>query len=79
MPRPKPTAADMEEREERAKRVRSFMKRFLFSEIRLAETIGVSRRTVQMIKAGKVSPHPDTLRKLNAIMKRHRDNGDKSE
>lgn len=77
MPRPKPTDADIEEREERASRVKKFMKDFLFSEVRLAETIGVSRRTIQMIKAGKVTPHPDTQRKINTIMKRHENNRDR--
>lgn len=77
MPRPKPTEADLEERLQRAERLKKFMKKCLFSEIRLAETIGVSRRTIQMIKAGKVSPHPDTLRKLTTIMKRHNDNQDR--
>jgi transcriptional regulator with XRE-family HTH domain len=74
MARPKPTDAEMQERQERAKKLKKFMKDRLFSEQRLAEVAGISRRTIQMIKSGSVTPHPDTLRKLKTIMQRHEAN-----
>jgi len=74
MARPKPTAADIKEREELAVRLKKFMKDKMFSEQRLAEVADISRRTIQMIKAGGVTPHPDTLRKLNTIFRRHEAN-----
>lgn len=71
MARPKPTAADMERRKERAEQVKTFMKDYNFTEVRLAEVIGISRRSIQMIKAGAVTPTPDSIRKLNSLFARH--------
>lgn len=74
MARQKPSVTDLQEREERAERLRVFLKTNLFSEIKLAETTGISRRTLQMIKAAKITPHPDTLRKLTTIFHRYEAN-----
>jgi hypothetical protein len=62
MARPKPTKQDLKDRDTRAQDIKAFMRKFLFTEVRLAEVLGVSRRTIQMIKAGSVTPHPKTLR-----------------
>jgi transcriptional regulator with XRE-family HTH domain len=70
MARKKPTAQDIEERDERAQQMKDFMKNNLFSEIKLAEKTGISRRTIQMIKAGKITPHTGTIRKLNTLYNR---------
>jgi hypothetical protein len=71
MPRPKPTKEDFKEREQLAIEVRLFAKENLFTEIKLAEVLGISRRTLQMIKAGNVSPHPSTLRKWKALSEKY--------
>jgi DNA-binding XRE family transcriptional regulator len=62
MRKPKPIEEKVQARQERAKEWRDFMANNLFTEKRLAETIGISRRTVQMVRAGNVTPHDSTLR-----------------
>jgi ribosome-binding protein aMBF1 (putative translation factor) len=71
MSRPKPTEEDFEERKTRAREVKIFMHENCFTEVKLADTLGVSRRTVQMIRAGLVTPAPSTLRKLEALLKQY--------
>lgn len=72
MSRPKPTEDDFERREIRAKSVRQFMKQYNFTEKRLADVLGLSRRSVQMIKAAAVTPTPDSVRKLDALFVKFR-------
>ena len=67
MRKAKPIEEKQQAREERAKEWRDFMKNNLFTEKRLAETIGISRRTVQMVRAGNVTPHDNTLRIFGAL------------
>lgn len=74
MARPMPTARDIEERKTRAAKIKEFMSDNLFTEVRLAETLGVSRRTVQMMKAGKVTPTRSTLRKWEALLNKYKQN-----
>jgi hypothetical protein len=62
-----PSEEALKEREERAEVWKQFMADHLFTEKRLAETVGVSRRTVQMVKAALVSPHKDTLRLFDQL------------
>lgn len=71
MARKKPTEDDLKEREERALDFRKFMKSYLFTEIKLAEVLDISRRTVQMIKAARVTPQPSTLKKWIALKKKY--------
>ena len=67
MPRPKPTDDDLKEREERSTQIRLFLKNFKFTEVKLAEILGISRRSVQMMKAGRVSPHHDTIKAWESL------------
>ena len=62
MPRPKPTKEDLKERKSRAVEMRLFMKNNKLTEVRLQELTGISRRTIQMMRAGKVTPTYTTLR-----------------
>ena len=62
MPRPKPTKEDLKERKSRAIEMRLFMKNNKLTEVRLQELTGISRRTIQMMRAGKVTPTYTTLR-----------------
>jgi DNA-binding XRE family transcriptional regulator len=71
MPRLKPTEEDLKEREDRRLEWKKFRKDRLFTQSKLAEVLGLSRRTVQLIEAGKVSPFPETLRKFQALKARH--------
>jgi DNA-binding XRE family transcriptional regulator len=44
----------------------------LFTQKRLAEVLGISRRTVQMIEGERVErPHPDTLRAFLTLKIKH--------
>jgi len=74
MPRLKASSEEIEERKKRAVKWRDFMKDNLFTEKKLAETIGVSRRTVQMVRAGKVTPHKDTLHKFETLVAKYERN-----
>jgi len=67
MPRPKLTEEDLKDRDARQQEWRKFRKDHLFTQVKLAEVLGLSRRTVQLIEAGKVIPFPDTLRKFLAL------------
>jgi len=72
MPRPKPSKEDLQERKKLAAAVKQFAKDNLFTEIKLAEVLGLSRRTVQMIKAAKVTPHPSTLHSINGLFAKYK-------
>jgi len=72
MPRPKANKEELKERKIRAVQFRDFMKQYLFTEVRMAESLGVSRRSVQMIKAGKVTPHKDTLRLFQTLVAKYK-------
>ena len=53
-----------EERRKRAEVWRKFRKDYLITQTRLADLLGISRRTVQQIEAGTVTPHGETLRRF---------------
>lgn len=76
MPRLKPTSQDLEKREERARVWRQFRKDYLFTQKRLADIVGISRRTVQQIEAGTITPQSNTLRLFLVIKKKHETHGD---
>ncbi len=67
MPRPKPTKDDLKRKEKRRHEWREFRTSYMFTQKKLAETLGLSRRTVQQIEAGKVIPYPGTLRLFEAL------------
>lgn len=75
MPRQKPTGEEIQERELLAEEFRKFSKDNLFTEIKLAEILQVSRRTVQMIRGAKVTPHPGTLRKWKTLVQKYKNEG----
>ena len=67
MPRPKPTEDDLVERETRRKEWTRFRKDNLFTQVKLAEILEISRRTVQFIEAAELTPLMSTLRKFRAL------------
>lgn len=81
MPRPKPTEADKEQRKIRARQWVDFRFNNLFTQKKLAEALkaidiekpgqkrlGVSRRTVQQVEAGLITPHPHTLKLFEKLV-----------
>lgn len=75
MARQRRTSDESEERQKLAQTVKEFMKNNLFTEKKLADVVGISRRTVQMLKAGAVTPHPATLEKLESLFMRYKREG----
>lgn len=78
MPRPKPTPEDLKERKALAKELKDFRRDYKITQRALADlmrdpeddsTAGC-RRTIQMIEAGKISPHKGTLTRFRIIKNR---------
>jgi DNA-binding XRE family transcriptional regulator len=67
MPKPKVTEEEVGEREVRRVEWLQFRKTHLFTQVKLAEVLGLSRRTVQLVEKGKVTPIQSTLRKFKAL------------
>lgn len=74
MPRKKPDEDDIKARERLAEEMISFRKNNLFTQKKLAEVLDLSRRTIQMIETGSISPHPGTLRAWKALVAKYRAN-----
>jgi predicted XRE-type DNA-binding protein len=75
MARPLPTEEDLKERQKLSQEIKDFMKNNKFTEKRLGDICGISRRSVQMIKAGAVTPHPGTLHKIETLFSRYKHEG----
>lgn len=73
MPRPKPTEEDLEERQARKQEWLKFRKEYLFTQVKLAEILGISRRSVQNIEGCIRTPLPSTLRKFLALKAKYND------
>lgn len=75
MARPKTTEAGFQERKRLGEQVKAFMEENKFTELKMAETLGISRRSMQMLKAGRIKPHADTLRRWEAISSKYEKRG----
>lgn len=53
---------DLQDRTKRAEEWRSFRKNNLITQKKLSDILGISRRTIQQIEAGIITPHNSTLR-----------------
>lgn len=74
MPRRKPDDDDLKARELLATEMTSFRKNNLFTQKKLADILELSRRTIQMIETGTITPHPGTLRAWKALTAKYRTN-----
>lgn len=77
MPRPKPTAEDLKERKNRSREWKSFRREFKITQRALADLMADPgeegagcRRTIQMVEAGKISPHKATLTRFALVKNR---------
>lgn len=77
MPRPKPTAEDLKERKNRSREWKSFRREFKITQRALADLMADPgeegagcRRTIQMVEAGKISPHKATLVRFQIVRNR---------
>ena len=75
MSRLKTTPEQKEKRKKLAQKLKEFMVNNKFTEKRLGEICGLSRRSVQMVKAGRVTPQPESLRKLETLFLRYKQEG----
>jgi DNA-binding XRE family transcriptional regulator len=71
MPRPTPTNEDIQRRKKRAEDWKLFRKNNLLTQKRLAGITGISRRTIQQIENGHITPQPKTLRLFIAFKKKY--------
>jgi DNA-binding XRE family transcriptional regulator len=76
MPQPKPGNEDLKMRNKRAQDWKMFRRNNMFTQKRLAEIIGISRRTLQKIEGGHIIPHPTTLRKFASFKRKYDVNAD---
>jgi DNA-binding XRE family transcriptional regulator len=67
MPKPSTTSEELDERVLRQREWRTFRREFPLTQSKLAEKLEVSRRTVQSVEAGTVTPHPKTLRRFISV------------
>jgi DNA-binding XRE family transcriptional regulator len=78
MPQSKLFSEDRRQRKERAQDWKLFRKNNLFTQRRLADTLGISRRTIQQIEGAYITPHPQTLRRFEVFKRRHETNAELS-
>lgn len=71
MARPHLDDEDILERELLGKEVKAFMETHKFTELKMAETLGISRRSMQMLKAGRIKPHAETLKRWEIISSKY--------
>lgn len=70
--RPASTEEEIREREALGAEIREFMAENLFTEKKLADLLGVSRRSMQMMKAGRSMPHKETFDRLQVVFSKYR-------
>lgn len=70
-----PTTRDMAERKKRAKEWKEFRKNHLFTQKKLAEVLGISRRTIQMIENSRVSPKMTVLGSMRTLQTKYNQEG----
>lgn len=75
MPRPKISKEDLDKRKTLAEEIQDFLTTHKFTEVRLAEALGISRRSAQMMKAGKVNPNAETLRRWELLRSKYKRTG----
>ena len=72
MPRRKPNAKDLQERELLAEEMKQFREDNLLKQITLAEVMDVSRRTIQMIESASITPHPQTVKAFKDLVLKYK-------
>lgn len=66
----------LKQRQKRASDWKRFRRNNLFTQKRLAEIIGVSRRTIQQIEGGHITPQPLTLSRFAVFRKKYDHNAE---
>jgi len=68
MPRRKANDKDRAASKVLAEEMISFRKENLFNQRKLAEVLDLSRRTIQMIEGGTITPHPATISAFRGLV-----------
>ncbi len=71
MSKPPVTTDDLKARAHRRDEWRDFRRDFLFTQARLADALGIDRRTVQKIEAAETTPLPIILEKFADLKAAH--------
>jgi DNA-binding XRE family transcriptional regulator len=67
MAKPRATQEELDERVIRQLEWRTFRRECRLTQTELSERLEVSRRSVQAVEAGEVTPYPRTLRRFLAV------------
>jgi ribosome-binding protein aMBF1 (putative translation factor) len=62
---------ELNRRKARAKVWLDFRKEFLFSQVQLADALGISRRMVQYAESATVTPNKEILARFDELMRKH--------
>lgn len=62
---------EQNKRKSRAKVWKGFMKKYLFTQVNLANALGISRRSVQYVISGEIAPHKGTDEKFRLLMQKY--------
>lgn len=73
MPRRKPDEDDLKARVVLAAEMVRFRKDNLMTQKKLADILVLSRRTIQMIESGSISPHPATMQAWANLKHKYRE------
>lgn len=71
-----PVKENLKLRRERAQEWKLFRRTNRFTQRRLAEVVGVCRRTIQLIEGGHITPHTLTLRRFAVFKEKCKANAD---
>ncbi len=72
MSKPPVTTDDLKARAHRRDEWRDFRRDFLFTQARLADALGIDRRTVQKIEAAETTPLPVIREKFEQLKAAHK-------
>lgn len=65
------TKEQLAERKVRQEEWKAFRAKHLFTQAALADALGISKRTVQYVEAGKFTPQPDTIAAMRVLQAKH--------
>jgi DNA-binding XRE family transcriptional regulator len=66
------TGEDQKQRKERANEWKLFRRDNLLTQKRMAEEIKISRRTIQLVEGGFITPQPETLRRFEVFRRKYK-------
>jgi DNA-binding XRE family transcriptional regulator len=74
MPQDNPDSDELKLRAKRAREWKMFRRNNMLTQVRLADMIGVSRRTIQKVENRYLTPHQQTIRRFAAFKSKYDSN-----